>query len=283
LTPLLVAASFLAVANFYIISELATNSHLSGALIKNELRSINPLLILSNKHLMKLRGIYFDTLGPSLLGESASNSIIAMPNRSTHRINLILAKNLQSSSTDFKTQSLTILSTSSEGDDQHDKILVENIKETTTTIKDFMQLIHRKMWTLNNDHLQLSLLLCRLHENNDLLAAANIEFKPISEIKQIQRTSSRIYSEMIRRFSIAFAVFTFTLLGATCGLSIGRTQSVKKIVLVAVLSAIYISAYFSAKGIDHLLVTSALFYILPHLLIIGTSLWMLRKATRGVE
>ncbi|MBA3238622.1 MAG: LptF/LptG family permease [Parachlamydiaceae bacterium] len=283
MTPLLVAASFLAVANFYIISELATNSHLSGALIKNELRSINPLLILSNKHLMKLRGIYYDTLGPSLLGESASNSIIAMPNRSTHRINLLLAKNLQSSSTDFKTQSLTLLSTSSEGDDHYDKILVENIKETTTTIKDFMQLIHRKMWTLNNDHLQLSLLLCRLHENNELLAEAKIEAKPISDIKQIQRTNSRIYSEMIRRFSIAFAVFTFTLLGATCGLSIGRTQSVKKIVLVAVLSALYISAYFSAKGIDHLLITSALFYILPHLLIIMISLWMLRNATRGVE
>lgn len=279
LTPLLVAASFLSVANFYIISELATNSHLSGSLIKNELRSINPLLILSNKHLMKLKGIYFDTLGPSLLGESASDSMIAMPNRSTHRINLILAKNLQSSSTDFKSHSLAVLSTSSDGDDRHDQILVENIKETSTTIKDFMQLIHRKMWTLNNDHLQLSLLLCRLHENHELLAKA----QGVNETKQIGRNISRIYSEMIRRFSIALAVLTFTLLGATCGLSIGRTQSIKKILLVAVLSALYISAYFSAKGIDHLLVTSALFYTLPHLLIIGTSFWMLRKATRGIE
>ncbi len=88
---------------------------------------------------------------------------------------------------------------------------------------------------------------------------------------------------MMRRISIAIAVFTFTLLGACCGMSIGRNQSSKAIYLVAVLSAVYVAAYFSGKGVDHLLITSALFYLVPHVLIIIVSLWMVGKAVRGVE
>ncbi len=283
LTPLLVAAGFLAIANFYVVSELATDSHLATSLIKNELRSINPLLLLSNKHLMRMRGIYFDTLGPSRLGESASNSIIAMPNKQTRRTQLLVAKNLQASPLDFEGQSLTILSILSKNPEEPDRMLVENMGESSTAIKDFAQMIQRKVWTLNNDHLKLSLLLCRLHEGSDLLQKARAEEKPLSEIKQIQRSTNRIYSEMMRRFSVAMAVFTFTLLGAASGLSIGRNQSIKKIILVTSLSALYVAAYFSGKGVDHLLEASALFYLLPHVLMIVVALWLVRKAVRGVE
>lgn len=283
LTPLLVAAGFLAIANFYVVSELATNSHLSTSLIKNELRSINPLLLLNNKHLMRLRGIYFDTLGPSQLGESASNSIIAMPNKQTKRIQLLIAKNLQASPVDLDGQALTILSILSENNHEHDKILVENMDKSTTATKDFAQMIQRKVWTLNNDHLQFSLLLCRLHECTELSKNAIASGKSVSEIKQIQRNGNRIYSEMMRRISIALAVFTFTLLGAASGLSIGRNQSTRRVLLVTALSALYVAAYFSGKGVDHLLVASALFYTLPHILMIMVSLWMMRKAVKGVE
>lgn len=281
LAPLLVAGAFLSIANFYIVSELATNSHLASSLIKNELRSINPLLLLSNKHLMKLRGIYFDTMGASRLGESASNSIIAMPNQHTQRINLLLAKNLQASPSDFNGQSLTLFSTLAENE-EFDQAMVENMAKNSTAIKDFTQMIQRKVWTLNNDHLQMSLLLCRLNEECNYIKNIS-ETTPLHEIKQVKRAINRIYSEIIRRFSVAAAVFTFTLLGACCALTIGRRTSVLRVILVALLGAIYVSAYFSAKGIDHLLTTSALFYLLPHFLMIVVSLWMLRKATRGIE
>lgn len=279
LAPLLMAGAFLSIANFYVVSELATNSHLASSLIKNELRSINPLLLLSNKHLMKLRGIYFDTLGASRLGESASNSIIAMPNQRTQRLNLLLAKNLQASPSDFNAQSLTFVS-SVEEDGKYDQVIVENMADSTTAIKDFTQMIQRKVWTVNNDHLQMSLLLCRLKEE-----CSHIDEEPVSEsiARQRKRSINSIYSEMIRRFSVAFAVFTFTLLGSCCALSIGRRNSVGRVVLVAILGAIYVSAYFSAKGVDHLLTTSALFYLVPHILMISVSLWMLRKTTKGLE
>jgi lipopolysaccharide export system permease protein len=77
LAPILIAATFLAATNFFIVSELATHSHLTTSLLKNELRAVNPLLLLHNKHLMKLKGIFFNTLGPSKLGESSNELIIA--------------------------------------------------------------------------------------------------------------------------------------------------------------------------------------------------------------
>ncbi len=187
LTPLLMAASFLAIVNFYVVSELATDSHLATSLIKNELRSINPLLLLSNKHLMKMRGIYFDTLGSSRLGESASDSIIAMPNKQTNRIQLLAAKNLHASPVDFDSQSLTILSILSENSSESDRILVENMGKSTTGVKDFSQLIQRKVWTLNNDHLKLSLLLCRLQEGLKSIENAITSGKPPEKLSNFKR------------------------------------------------------------------------------------------------
>lgn len=283
LTPLLLASSLLAIFNFYVVSELATDSHLASSLVKNELRSINPLLLLSNKHIMKMKGIYFDTLGASRLGESASSSIIAIPNHQTERIDLIVAQNLQASPTDFNSNSLTLFKTLPTKGHALDQLLIQNIQETRTSLKDFAQMVQRKVWTLNNDHLKLSLLLCRLKEDREFLKASLFDGKPLSETKQVQRGIDRIYSEIARRFSVAFAVFSFTLLGASCGITIGRNQSLKRLLCVIFLAALYVTAYFSAKNIEHHLIAATLFYTVPHAIILGTSLLLLRKTSRGIE
>jgi lipopolysaccharide export system permease protein len=93
LAPILLAAAILSIFNFYVVSELATKSHLETSLLKNELRSVNPLLLLHNKHLMKLKGFYFDTTGASRMGETASDVILAMPNKKNQSINVILGVN----------------------------------------------------------------------------------------------------------------------------------------------------------------------------------------------
>jgi len=283
LSPLLLVSVFLAMADFYVVSELATNSHLATSVIKNELRSVNPLLLLSNKHLMKMKGIYYDTMGSSRMGESASEIVIAMPNKNNSRVNILIAENLEASTTNFKGEGVTLIS-SLKGDkgEDYDQLMLENIGQTTTSIKDFSQMIQKKVWTLNNDHLRMSLLKVRLRDDLETKEIAIAEGKPLSEIKQVQRSINRIYTELIRRFSIAIAVFTFTLLGASCGISVSRSRSSKGVIFVIVLGTLYIAAYFSAKGIDHLFVASTLFYIVPHILIVGVSFWMLRRAAKGV-
>jgi len=281
LTPLLFAGAFLSIVNFYIVSELATNSHLSTALIKSELRCINPLLLLNNKHLMQIRGIYFDTLGASKVGESASDILIAMPSKDKQCLNLMIAKNLEATPQNFTGSQVSVLSTMEDKGNSR-RFLVENIGEAKTSIKDFTQMVQKKTCTLHHDHLQMSFLLSRFDDEVAKMNMAISEDKPKNSIDQHKRTVNRIYSEMIRRVSIAIAAFTFTLLGASCGISIGRNRSAKGIAIVVTLGALYIAAYFSAKGIDHLLMGSILFYLVPHILFVATSLWMLRRAAKGV-
>jgi len=107
--PLLMAAAPLSIVNFYIVSEMATDSHLKTGLIKSELRSVNPLLLLQNKHLMRMKGIYFDILGTSKMGDSASDCILAMPNKSNNRLNLMLSKLMKVTPDQFICENVTLV------------------------------------------------------------------------------------------------------------------------------------------------------------------------------
>ncbi len=284
LTPILVIAALLSMANFYVISELSTHSHLSTSLLKNELRSINPLLLLHNKHLMSLKGVFFNTMGASKLGESAADVVIAMPNKQNNRINVMFAKKLEASPSRFKGTEITLISNTDSNKPKYpDHLFIENIHVTTTSIHDFSQMLQKKVWSLNNDHLRFPFLYLKLLDEKSALKNALIKNEPVAIQKQIKRTINRCYTEIARRFSIALAVFTFTLMGAAFGVSISRNPSSKGLFVVIGLAAIYIVAFFSAKGIDHLLVAATSLYLIPHLFIIASSLWILRRVAKGIE
>lgn len=282
MTPLLIAASFLCIVNFYFVSELATSSHLSASQIKNEFRNVNPLLLLNNKHLMKLKGVYVDTLGPSRLGESASQIIVAMPNRVNQRINLLLAEQIRVTPTDFYAKGLTLLTSLEEknSEDCPDRLFVENIASTSISAGDFSQMVQTKITNVNNDHLRLQLLQVRLRELQaaDAAAVANRD-----ENKSIDRQIKRVYTEIMRRLSVALAPFSFTLMGCCCGVNISRRHSMRGIAILIILSALYLAAYFSAHSVDQKLIPALALYTAPHILIIATSLWVLRRITRGEE
>lgn len=282
--PILFSAALIGVGNFYIASELATHSHLQTGLLKNELRSINPLLLLHNKHLMRLKGIFFDTMGASQMGETASEVIIAMPNRKNSRINVMLAENLQATPQSFSGKGMTLITSLHSNDrERFDQLAIENIGKSTTSIQDFSQTLQKKVWSINNDHLRLSLLRVRINDALEHLQEAKKNGAPISEVKQIQRSINRGYSELVRRISLGIAAFTFTLMGAAFGISISRTRSNRGLFFVVGLASLYIVAYFAAKGIDHLLLSSSLVYLVPHLIIILSSIWVLNRISKGIE
>lgn len=283
-TPILLAASFLSVINFYIVSELATTSHLSTSLWKSELRSINPLLLLHNKHLMRLKGAYFEAMGDSRMGESASEVVMAMPNKNNGRISLLLANEMHGDQNSFVCKGITLVTTmDADGPDNFDQLALENIEESQTSTLDFSQLMQRKVWNVNNDHLQMSLLLSRLQKEKASREQAKKNHVPLSEQNSNKSTINRCYSEIIRRISVAVATFTFTLMGTSFGISLSRNRTNLPVLYVIVLAAMYLIAYFTARGIDHLLVASALIYTIPHLILIVLSIWMLKRVSKGME
>lgn len=269
LCPILIMAAALSLGNFYIVSELSTQSHLTTGKLKNELRSLNPLLLLHNKHILKLKGIFFNALGETRMGEKASNVIIALPNKNNKSIHILLAKDLITSSSDFVGNGVTLLTSYNRDElplsrQQPEFLYTENIDEAFTTALDFSQLIYKKVWTLNNDHLRMPLLLIRL-----------------SEPTQMQRDFNRAVSEILRRISVAGAALTFTLMGIAFGISTGRQRTQRPLFCVLCLSTLYLVCFFMAKNYDYSWLLAGTLYLMPHFLIVALSLKRLQNVTEG--
>jgi lipopolysaccharide export system permease protein len=338
LFPLLLTATLLAMANFYIASEVATQSHFTMNTLKSQLKAVNPLLLLHNKHLMRLKGVYFNALGPSRLGEFASDVILAVPNKNTDRIYVILAKQFiftplvsqdsvlegtkapglnDRKQTNIKQdepvydrspagafalaqnqlltrggghprafigKGVTLLSVLNNGqDEQFDPLLIENIEHSSTNVMDFGDLLQKKGSKVSGDHLQMAMLSVRLQEQREALAQARQAGKDSSVIKELRYQYHASLSEIVRRISVALAVFSFTLMGCAFGMSIGRQHSQRGLYVVIILATIFVVTFFIAKGFERNEVAAALLYLIPHGLIMGASIIFLNRISKGVE
>lgn len=270
--PILIAAACVTVLNFYIVSEVATNAHLEANLLKNELRSINPLLLLQNKHLMRAKGFFFDVIGPSKLGKSAADIVLAMPNKENGSINLIVAKKLGASLEQFEADKLTFISTLGKNSKGFSDLLVDNIGSAHSYIDDFSPFLQKKVTHLSNDHLNLGLLLIRLRDFSNQ-ANNNPESRKAVNVA---------YSEVLRRLSAALSPFTFTLMGLSFGIRLGRRPGSMKAFLALGLAALYLTSFFAAKSYGHHLISSSALYFLPHILIIAFSIISLRRISQGL-
>ncbi len=282
--PLLLTAAFLAMVNFAIVSEVATQSHLATNTLKSQLRAVNPLLLLHNKHLMRLKGVYFKAMGPSRVGEFASDVILAMPNKHNDRIFVITAKQLTAHPTAFVGKGITLLSVlNGDQSEQFDPILIENIEQSSTDVVDFADLLQKQGTKINGDYLRMAMLSVRLRQQHDALAQARQEGKPSDEIKELRYQYHSTVSELMRRISVSLAVFTFTLMGCAFGMSIGRQHSHRSLYIVIALATLFVVAFFTAKGLDRYGVTASLLYLVPHGVIILASVIFLNRITKGIE
>jgi len=284
LSPLLLTAAFLGLMNFWLISELATYSHLKTNLLKSQFRSINPLLLLHNRHLMRMKGFYFDSLGDTYTGESAADVILAIPNKHQGQINLLIAKQLKVQPGLFVGDQVTLITgKSQESPESFDDLLIENMQQAVTQIEDLADLLQKKVWTINNDYLQLPLLLSRAQEQRHLLKEAKQLRFAHHQIKPLQIHLNRSVSEIVKRLSIAIAVFSFTLMGMAFGFTISRQQTRRPLFFLVALTTFYLVTFFVAKGVDgHRLLSTSL-YLVPHLVIIGASIFTLKRVSQGIE
>lgn len=284
LMPILITSAFLSIGNFWITSELATKSHLQTNLLKSELRSINPLLLLHNKHLMRLKGFYFEALGASHVGESASDIILAIPNKYQQRLYLMVSQQLKADQSAFIGQGVTLITGSaSEQEDDFDHLLIENMGKSVTYVQDFADILQKKVWTINNDYLQLPLLLVRIQEQRQFLKEAQLKDENKEQVKILKTQLNRSLSEITKRFSIALAVFSFTFMGTAFGINISRRRHYYTLYLAMTLTMIYLISFFVAKGVDQYTWLAATLYLSPHLLMISASIILLRRIAKGIE
>lgn len=255
LTPLILTSSLIALFNFYTVSELATTSHLKANLLKSQLFSINPLLLLNNKHLMRTKGFYYESFGDSKMGQSANDALIVVPNQGKNSLSLILATELEATDQEFKTKQLSLITPLG-----MQNLLLETVGASTFSLNDFAHFIQRKVYQISNDTLNMGLLLTRLKSLNE----------------------SELYSEIGRRISAGFAPLSLTLLGLAFGMSISRLKSPFQLLFPIGLAAAYLICFFAAKATEKKVIFSYILYLAPHLTIILASLHKIRKINRGI-
>lgn len=284
LTPILMVALLLSILNFWIISEVATHAHYTTNRLKSELRAINPLLLMNNKHLMRLKGLYFNALGPSRVGESAADVILAVPGKHYERINLLIAKEFSSTPEIFKGKDVTVVSGMNSNDEAEgfDHLIIEHMEESDTAVKDLAQVLQKNVWSINNDYLSLSMLLARIEEFREKLTIAK-DLHHSEQVSAIRSQLTRSIADIARRVSLAMAVFSFTLLGLACGISIGRQKGRKKLFIAISMTALFLVCFFVAKGLDRNWPLAMTLYIAPSIILIFTSIFLLKRVSRGLE
>lgn len=258
LFPIMSLALLLSALNFYVVSEIATQSHLSTAQLKSQLRAVNPLLLVHNKNIMRMKGFYFDTLGSSHLGEFAKDIVFLSPSKQSDRVNIVIAKELKFEGDKIHGDHVTFIT----GNDSHG-LFVENMGTTEMSTKEFSDMLDSDTVNIKPDHMKMSHLLIARSEPHE--------------------ESARIATEMMKRISVGLSVFTFTLMGLAFGITIGRYRPGMRTIYVIILASFYLISFFVAKEFNDSIPISTIFYFTPHLLIIALSCTMLHRVSVGRE
>lgn len=282
LAPILITAALLTLVDFYLVSEIASSAHLANGQMRHRLRTINPLLLLQNKRLLQMQGVFCETLGVSRHGEYASNVLFVLPDREHQRMVLMVGDTIHGKENTVHGENITIIS--SQPKDGFDSVTVENIASLETPYEAFAPALQQKTWTIHPDHFKMPLLLAHIETQKIALAdACQDPSADAAKCKDIKKALQKGYSEISRRLSLALTFFSFTCVGAAFGMQIGRQQHSRRILWMGLLAAAALLCYFLAKSYEDRVVTASIYYFAPQACLLIISGWMVHRINRGIE
>ncbi|SCA64346.1 hypothetical protein AB751O23_AZ_00070 [Chlamydiales bacterium SCGC AB-751-O23] len=277
LAPILIISFFLGIANFYITSELATQSHLKTRRIAGQLALVNPLLLLQDKKLLRYQNAYVE-MNSGVNKETVEDLLLFSYSEKTDHINMIRADKLQ-----FKDQQITGERVSfvnvAQGDSLNgfDHIIIENQKKIATDAQNLNYFFRRSGWRLSNDHLKARLLLAKYKSIKKELKSA----QTLNQSKEAKITLSQINSEAIRRISLGFAVFSFCLLGSAFSMRSQRSLNRIDFYALCLLTATFLICFFLAKSLDRFSHIVATLHIGSHFMLLFPSCLRLYNLSKG--
>lgn len=279
LTPMLTGAICLSFLNFYLISEVSTSSLLATKKMIQDLSTNNPLLLLQNSQFLKFKDIYIQ-IDPLEQTQAARHAFFFTKEKKSNRINLFYANSLEVLQGKIKGNDVSLIFHLPTDDNAFDHLIIDNHRASYTPVEEFIQLLKDNRFRIPYDHLQLSLLLIQKENINKQLN--QIENLSQKEIKNLKMYESRCNYEVMKRISLGFAPFTFSLLGSAYGINLGRSRSKRNIFIVMGFAILSCTAFFLAKSSQSLWFPSAMLFG-PQLFMICSSIWYLNRCSQGVE
>lgn len=264
-SPLFFAGALLAFLNFTFVSEIAPKCRALSKGLAYEMTATNPLSLLQKDTLVTLKNSYFD-MKVLKSGKYAKDIIFIMKNLSNQRLGLLAAKELALDGDYLTGRAVSFISSiDSKKPENFDHLVIENQVEMRTKTSELGQFLHPNNWNFNFDYLSIPM----------------IRAKKAAELGSTEHIPYKSYQEIARRLSLALAAFTFTLIGTSYGIEVGRTRNKKALFWALGLGASFMLCFLTAKSMKHATLTPILCYLLPHPVILLFCMRHFKKIAEG--
>ncbi|MCP5491650.1 MAG: LptF/LptG family permease [Chlamydiales bacterium] len=243
-TPILCAALLLSGVNFMLASELTPYSRMQTRKLVHKTTTRNPLFLLKKSKYVRLSDTSID-LSIVKANKHAKNLTFITFNKSADRLSAVFAKDLKVKNGQLKIENLTQLAYLPS--DNFDHLLIENQQETD----------------LPAENLSLFLRNPSVRIAYDSLPWRQMRLKAVSDIGNKRYQNAFLY-ECVRRTSYGMSPLTFSLIGLSFGLQIGRNRRKRALVLATCLTALLLASVLVGKSFETKPILAALCYYLPH-------------------
>lgn len=277
LSPILVLSCFLGIINFYITSELATQSHLKTRRIASQLALVNPLLLLQDKKLLKYQNAYVE-MNSGMNKETVEELLLFSYSEKSDHINMIRANKLLFKDQQVIGENVSFVNvTGAQDSDNFDHLVIENQGNITTDAQNLSYFFRKSGWRLSNDHLKFRLLLAKYRDVQGKLSQA----KTPSQSKEAKMILKQVRSEISRRISLGLAAFSFCILGSAFAMNAHRSPSRFDFYTLCALTALFLICFFLAKSLERYFYLVMGLHILSHTTVLFFAFTRLHKLSKG--
>jgi lipopolysaccharide export system permease protein len=266
ISPIITISIFISFLTFFITSEITPYCWIHAKKIAHEDITLNPIMLLERQEFLKIKNSYID-LQVSNNKNIAKDIFFITTNKSSGRLNLIIAKKMELQNDSLIGNNISIISYfPSENQGAFDHLVVENQENMTTQASNLSKYMKSNSFYLNPLYLPTKMLLVR----------NQVESKN-------EKSSFSPSLEIIRRGTLSFSAFSFTFIGICFGIDISRTGSRKKIIQASLSALLLLLTFTIGKGLKYYPFYAGAFYILPQFFILLFSSRNLYKISRGIE
>lgn len=256
--PLLFAVGWISLFHFYICSELISYSkHTSREMIVQNTTQ-NPLILLKRQKLFHWEANFMD-FDLANRGKKAKHLFFIFPNPSQEGLILITAESFSLKNHSLLGKNVCSLTTFTQEKEDFDALILENEASLSTQASDLSYLLKPNKTRMNPSSLPLRLLYLHSQAKEKLF----------------------FLQELVRRFSLAISVFSFTLLGACSGVEIGRNPNWSKQIGAFLLAILILVSYLYGKQMKSTKEISLVLFLLPHILAFWLSSFYLKRINQG--
>lgn len=265
--PLVLAGAILSFANFTLSSEVAPYCRGLSKKLVYELVASNPLVIMQKDTVLKIKSAYVD-MKSYREGQQAKDVILITKNSSNQRLGLMTAKELTLKEEMLHGKDVSFVSSvDPKKEGAYDHLIIENQRTMHTKASNLTQHMQTADWLKGSDFLPLRMLIAK-------------HFMEKSTDKTLGKSVS---IEIAKRITLGLAAFTFTMIGISYGMEIGRLRRKKGILWAFGLAAFFMISFVATRSLKNIPLAACLAYLLPHPIILLFCLKNLRAVSRGVE